>query len=88
LAWKYLTRDERFANWTLIHGEITSPIGNGKPMEHAWLEHQDKIYDPVHDVEFDSAEYQAKYISKAIGRYSRQEALRAALDHGHFGPWR
>ena len=86
LAWKYQSRDDRFAEWTLVHGEIISP-GDGKLIPHAWLKHRDKIYDPVHDETFDAEVYLAKYMAKPIASYSREAATKAAVDNGHFGPW-
>jgi hypothetical protein len=56
-------------------------------MGHAWLEHQDKIYDAVHNKTFELVEYLAKYMAKPILRYSRQEALSIGIGHRNFGPW-
>jgi hypothetical protein len=48
LAWKMVAYDVRFSEWSLVHGEIVSPIGNGQLMGHAWLVLNERIYDPGH----------------------------------------
>jgi hypothetical protein len=90
LAYKHLERDDRFTdrNWTLVHGEVISPAEfNGQPLGHAWLQRGGRIYDPVFDREFDSLTYFAKYKANAIAAYTRAEAVRLAVAHGHYGPW-
>ena len=87
LAWKYLMWDDRFADWSLVHGEIISPIGDDKPMGHAWLALGDLVYDPVHAMQFNALAYTAKYAAVAIARYTRRDALGLGEETGHFGPW-
>lgn len=90
LAYKHLERDDRFTvgNWTLVHGEVISPANlNDQPLGHAWLQHGDRIYDIGFDREFDSQTYFGKYKAKTIASYTRAEAFRLILAHGHYGPW-
>jgi hypothetical protein len=79
--------DDRFADWSLVHGEIVSPIGNGQPMGHAWLQHDGVTYDPVPDLMLPAADYIAKYKAAAITSYSPEEAALVGARSGHFGPW-
>jgi hypothetical protein len=87
LAWKYLAYEARFEGWRLVHGEIISPIGDGQPMEHAWLEKEGNIYDPVFDKVFQAADYRTKYHAKATLVYSQTNAMRLGAERGHYGPW-
>jgi hypothetical protein len=87
LAWRYQAIDERYADWTLVHGEIVSPIGDGEPMGHAWLQQSDTIHDPVSDGKFGLQDYMTKYKAQVIACYSQREAAQIAVQNGHYGPW-
>jgi hypothetical protein len=89
LSWRYLMEDERYkdGSWSLVQGELTSPL-TGCPFGHAWLiSDQDRVYDPVHDKEYCVADYQAEFSAVALTTYSRKEAAIVGAKHGHFGPW-
>jgi hypothetical protein len=88
LAWRFLVHDSRFvSSWDLVHGEITSPIGDGEPIGHAWLISQKRVYDPVSDSEWICSDYLAKYGAKPHERYSRTNAMEIGAKLGHYGPW-
>jgi hypothetical protein len=81
--------DERFndGSWSLVQGEVTSPI-TGAPFGHAWLiSDRGRIYDPVHDKEYIIADYEAEFRAVVLTTYPREEAIAVGIEHGHFGPW-
>ena len=86
LAWRYLAYDDRFAEWTLVHGAISSRI-DCDPIGHAWLQKDDTIYDPVTNRKSDLLDWVAENGAKAICSYSHAEAMRIGGESGHYGPW-
>ena len=89
LAWRFLVHDSRFvSSWDLVHGEITSPIGDGEPIGHAWLISQKRVYDPVSDSEWICSDYLAKYGAKphediaALTPWRSEQSL-VTTDLGH-----
>jgi hypothetical protein len=87
LAWKYQSDDDRFAEWTLVHGEVAMLINGSTRMLHAWLTNEGKVYDPVLDRLFNEAAYTQLVAAKSFAWYSRREAAKMVLEHDHFGPW-
>jgi hypothetical protein len=73
-------------NWTLVHGETVGPLGISR-MNHAWLERDGWVYDPVLDRVWPWAVYARISCAVPISRYSHAEAWQLAEDTGHCGPW-
>jgi hypothetical protein len=44
-------------------------------------------YDPVHNKEYSSADYEAEFKATAVTTYSLREAERVGAESGHYGPW-
>ena len=86
LAWRYLAYDNRFAEWTLVHGAISSPI-DGCPIGHAWLQKDDTIYDPAANRKSNAKDWVAAHRAKVICSYSPADAMRIGAQNGHYGPW-
>jgi hypothetical protein len=89
LSWRYLCTDERYndGSWSLVHGEITSTV-SGVPYGHAWLiSNTGRVYDPVHNKEYSSADYAMEFNAIKLNTYSLKEALRIGAERGHYGPW-
>jgi hypothetical protein len=87
LAWKHQSDDERFSDWTLVHGEVRGP--EGAPTGHAWLESPggEWTYCPVIDKTLARVLYRRTYAARRSSTWTRKEAAQMALTHGHFGPW-
>jgi hypothetical protein len=85
LAWKYQAKDERFADWLLVHGEVNG--AEGRRTGHAWLERGASIFDPVSNVTLPAASYYGQHDARSFETYDQTEAASAALLHGHLGPW-
>lgn len=78
---------------TLVHGEVSvqkldGTIGRGG---HAWVEFVSGkwrfIWDPENKRVFDYDAYIKEVGATELKRFSRQEAIIAALRSGHYGPW-
>jgi hypothetical protein len=92
LAWRYLCTDERYndGSWSLVQGEITSKI-SGIPLGHAWLiSSTGRVYDPVHNEQYSSADYTTKFNAIPQNTYSLKEPSELApnvvitgLGYGH-----
>lgn len=70
----------------LVHGSIQ---GMGNPrIKHAWvvLPNGD-VYDAVLDQKIDSRVHEAFFGAVEDTRYTREQVLKRALKHGHWGPW-
>lgn len=83
---------DRAPEWLLVHGLVRSLAyaSSLQVIAHAWLELDDKVYDPVQDRFFARAEYYAILRAVAERRYTPMEAARAALSGpgcGTYGPW-
>ena len=71
----------------LIHGSITNRLGDGKTIDHAWIEKGDHVFDPVIDEWFDEAVYEALYGTKEKIRFNTEGVLINILKYKHWGPW-
>lgn len=74
-------------NAELIHGIVTNRIGDGKTLEHAWVEYNNIVFDPVIGKEFRKEVYYALFIPKIIERYKYEEVCKTMLRYKHWGPW-
>lgn len=73
-------------DWNLVHGVTVGPVGIGR-MEHAWLEREGWVYDPVLDRVWPWQIY-AKFVGAvSMCRYSYAETFRHVEESGHCGPW-
>jgi hypothetical protein len=73
-------------DWTLVHGETVGPVGIGR-MEHAWLERDGWVYDPVLDRIWPWQIYTKFVGAVSMFRYSYPETFRHLEVSGHCGPW-
>jgi hypothetical protein len=73
-------------DWTLVHGETVGPGGIGR-MEHAWLEREGWVYDPVLDRVWPWQIYVKFVGAVSMFRYSYPETFRHLDVSGHCGPW-
>ena len=78
--------DERFRDWSLVHG-IAIRISDGLPFSHAWLERDGWVFDASHQKMVPSAIfYEVGKVSVTV-KHDLDEA-RVSLDlHEHCGPW-
>lgn len=77
---------ERCEGWVLVHGEVMGPLGS--PMTHAWLEADDRAYDPVLHVVMARAEYGERFAAREFGRWNTfVDAQMEVARCGHYGPW-
>lgn len=67
-------------SWRLVHG-----IASG--VQHAWLERDGRVWEPVHDTELDVAEFASKYRAMKERDYDAIEAAKNIVRTGHWGPW-
>lgn len=75
-------------NATLVHGNLTNPFARGmKELDHAWVEEDDQIFDPVMDQWWPKGVYQSLFHTKEQQRYSHVRVLSMTLKHQHWGPW-
>ncbi len=74
-------------NAELIHGIVTNRIGDGRTLEHAWVEYDNIVFDPVIEQEFQKEIYYALFIPKIIERYNHEEVCKIMLRNKHWGPW-
>lgn len=73
---------------TLIHGSIE---GFGLPrIGHAWLllNADGDVWEPMQARVWPGRIWQAMAQPEVHGTYDRDELAAAALEHGHWGPWR
>lgn len=82
-------------NSELIHGSVTNRIPNmlkgimeeTKTLEHAWVEYNNIVFDPVIGQEYQKEVYYALFEAKVIERYNYEEVLKITLKDGNWGPW-
>lgn len=74
---------QRDPSWTLVHGTLKRGI------EHAWLEKDGSVYDPVADFFMASDQYVAALQAVAERRYSALEATEEMSSRKvkTWGPW-
>lgn len=65
----------RAPNWTLVHGETSSPFDQNKNIRHAWLELDGTVYDPVVNEFFEIFQYRKLFRAKEAIRFTYQEAI-------------
>ena len=77
---------ERFS---LVHGRVAQREGiKDVLIPHAWIELNDgRMYDPVKDNYSPVDEFAAVWHAVVERKYSRVEAMRMVVEHGHYGPW-
>jgi carbohydrate-selective porin OprB len=73
-------------NYTLVHGYITS-LDKLKTIDHAWVEKNDKVYDPVMDKEYPKIVYYALFSAESDKTYTSKETLRMGVEFETYGPW-
>lgn len=72
---------------TLVHGRITDKFCTGLTIDHAWIEENENVYDPVLDTEFPKFLYYELFNAEARNAYSQTKACVHMLRTEHFGPW-
>jgi len=70
--------------WLLVHGDVNGVLGR---MDHAWLLHDDTVYDPVRNRAISLRLFQNRYGGRALRIYSRAEAVKM-IALGTWGPWK
>lgn len=74
--------------YTLVHGFITDRIGDtGHTIDHAWVEKDGEVYDPVLDKSYPTDIYEALTGAEEIIRYEYIKTLNNIQKTGHWGPW-
>jgi hypothetical protein len=78
LAWRATVEEPGSEQFTLVHGRTA--FGG-----HAWVWLPDgRIYDPTLDCHLTKDEYVGAI---AEATYTREQALKALIITGHYGPW-
>ncbi len=75
----------------LAHGTVLGDTGHARRQRigHAWLLVGDGaiIYEPVTDQFYTPSDWMRVYAAIEVRRYSRIEAVKAALASNNYGPW-
>src|SRR6266536_2192116 len=102
LAGKWLLNEGDARGCRLVHGDlygrITVDPATGRPwpdahvvkrawFDHAWIEHNGKIYEPNHNVWIEGADLLRWGKRRVKHRYTRRQMARLLAKHGHWGPW-
>jgi len=69
--------------WLLVHGNVNGPDG---PTDHAWLLHDETVYDPVRNRAISLRLFHDRYGGRALRIYSRTEVVKM-IARGTWGPW-
>jgi hypothetical protein len=85
LAWRTLFSLPEPAGWLLVHGEVNGP--SGSRVDHAWLERDGAIFDPVLNASMTWERYRRIYGASDGTRYTSDQAAHQLLEEGHYGPW-
>ncbi len=75
--------------WVLVHATVRAPCGPVArvPIDHAFVESDGEVFDPVLAQFFPSSEYYRTYKVTDARRYDSATAAQTMLLEGHFGPW-
>lgn len=85
LSAKYVLDNDGF---NLVHGFITDKIGvTGHTIDHAWVEKEGNVYDPVLDMELPTEIHEAMFNAEVTIKYPRKSVLDMILMKEHWGPW-
>lgn len=89
LSWDWVSHGAN-SGWTLVHGVIRHP--HPKPglydeVDHAWVEIDTHVHDPVMDLFVPRDAYYRVFDAKATKRYTASEAIEQGMLSGHAGPW-
>ena len=74
-------------NAILMHGSVTNRIGDGRTINHAWVEYDNKVFDAVLGREFDKQLYYALFDPKVDQTYDHERTCLEMLRYSHWGPW-
>lgn len=87
LSGKYVIDNQK---GTLVHGTINGRRWTGKDFNnpHAWVEYDNKVFDPVWDQEFPQEVYYAIMKAKPQQKYNWEEMSKFMLRNSHWGPWK
>jgi len=69
--------------WLLVHGDVNGAVGR---MDHAWLLHDETVYDPVRNRALSLDLFEKRYGGRALRIYCKAELVRM-LARGTWGPW-
>ena len=83
LSYKFATSHN---DYELVHGYITQK-STGKMIDHAWVEKEDIVYDPVMDWEVPTVVYYGLFDAEVDKRYTKEEIYKHAAESGTYGPW-
>lgn len=85
LSYKFATSHD---GWKLVHGYIRDKIGgSGRAIDHAWCLKGDGVFDPVLDANIPEVVYKAMFDAEVARIYTEEEAMKAAVESGTYGPW-
>jgi hypothetical protein len=74
--------------YLLVHGIITdNKFGTNKSLDHAWVEKDGEVYDPVTDIRMPKEVYYNLYSAEAVAIYTFEEMIEIALKEGTYGVW-
>ena len=80
--------DHRGDTAELVHGRIHNPgLPGHATMDHAWIEVDQRVWEPAHDVWNDQAAFDAIFQPEVFARYTFEEMRQLVLQHKHWGPW-
>jgi len=85
LSWQYINySDGRKEDIQLVHGYLTA---RGKTIDHAWIEENGEVFDPVLNQRFKREQYYSLYNIEPIKFYTYEEAIENAETYRVYGPW-
>ena len=75
--------------WVLVHADLYQSGGPyaGTPIDHAFVEHEGVVFDPVLGTFMPLPEYYAIYGVTNARRFDHVTAARLRLKENHWGPW-
>ena len=71
----------------LIHGTVTNQIDKTKKTNHAWVEENNSVFDPVWDRRMPKEDYYEVLGANPIKRYSHEQTCLNMARNRHWGPW-
>jgi hypothetical protein len=71
---------------TVVHGKVWQ-APEKKWINHAWVEHEGKVYDSIFPEGIDARRYERLLKPKAAHRYDKWKAVALCVGKGHWGPW-
>lgn len=71
----------------LVHGRIEQGAGLANNIDHARIEVDGSVWDPVHNQTYDKKIYYIARNATAVKTYTGREAAELLAKENHYGPW-